>query len=188
MGWNDVTREPGQSADKTPYTKFENGNTLIRILDDEPFSFWQHWLPQQKTSVTCMGKDCPICGIIHQQKQNNETPKYNSTQRHAIRIWNYTTQRMEVMIQGRTFFSGLLDLHKEIGDLKTYDVKVIRKGDGKDTTYTMLPTAPAEFKFADQCAEIDLADMLKAPTKEEMLALMEGKTWAEINGTNEEAA
>lgn len=188
MGWNDVEREPGQSADKVPYAKFENGNNLIRILDKEPYSFWQHWLPQQKTSVSCMGKDCPICNIIHQQKQNNETPKYNSTQRHAIRIYNYTTKKMEVLIQGRTFFGQLLDLHKEVGDLTTYDLKIIRKGSGTDTTYTMIPAAPSEFKFWDDCSEVNIPELLKAPTKEQMLQLMEGKTWAEINGAEEIAA
>jgi len=184
MSWEDVTREPGASGEKIPYTKFERGNTLIRILDEEPFSFWQHWLSKQRTSVTCIGKDCPICGVIAQQKANNEKPQYTSSHRHAIRIWNYTTQRMEILIQGRTFFSDLLTLHKEVGDLKTYDIKVVRKGEGTDTTYNLLPTAPSDFQFADQCAEVNMEDIFKAPTKEEMLQLMEGKTWAEINGEN----
>ena len=188
MGWNDVAREPGQSADKLQYTKFENGNNLIRILDAEPFSFWQHWMPKQNTSVACMGKDCPICSVIAQQKANNETPQYNSSHRHAIRVWNYTTNQMEVMIQGKTFFSQLLDLHKEVGDLRTYDLKIIRKGSGTDTVYTMIPCAPKEFEFANQCEEVDIQDLLKAPTKEEMLLLMEGKTWAEINEANKPAA
>jgi len=188
MGWNDVTREKSEDKDKLQYTKFEQGNTLIRILDDEPFSFWQHWLTKQNTSVSCMGKDCPICGVIAQQKAANETPQYNSTQRHAIRIWNYTTQRMEILIQGRSFFTNLLELHKEVGELKTYDIKVIRKGQGKDTKYVLLPAAPAEFQYADQCEEVDMKEQFKAPTKEEMLMLMEGKTWTEINEATKPAA
>lgn len=189
MGWNDVARESGSgSKEKTPYTKFENGTTMIRILDNEPFSFWSHWLQKQQTSVTCIGKDCPICNIIRQMKANKETPMYNSTQRHAIRIWNYTTQQMEVMIQGKTFFSMLLDLHKEVGDITTYDVKVIRKGSGTDTTYTLLPSAPAEFDTTDkEIEDVDMEELFRAPTKEEMLQLMEGKTWAEINGTEDAA-
>ena len=95
---------------------------------------------------------------------------------------------MEVMIQGKTFFSQLLDLHKEVGNITTYDIKVIRKGSGTDTTYTLLPAAPTDFDTeGKEIEEVDMQELFKAPTKEEMLQLMEGKTWAEINGTEEVA-
>ena len=184
MGWNDVLGNESVREDKVPYTKFNEGNTEIRILDDEPFSFWSHWLNAQKTSVTCLGKDCPICNLIAQAKANNETPKYNSSKRHAIRIWNYNTNQMEVMIQGKSFFSQLLTLHKEVGDLTTYKVKVVRKGSDKDTTYILLPQSPSEFEHADECQDVDMAEQFKAPTREEAMQLLEGKTWNEINGQN----
>ena len=187
MGWNDVTKN-GSSTEKTPYTKFENGSTIIRILDNEPFSFWSHWLPQQKTSITCPGKDCPICNVIRAQKANKETPQYSSSQRHCVRVWNYKEERLEIMIQGRTFFSQLLDLHKEVGDITTYDIKVIRKGEGTNTTYTLLPQAVKEFEVPDKEAfeNINLEHIMRPPTHEEILQLMEGKTWAEINGAVDE--
>lgn len=184
MSWDDVTRESGGASEKTPYTKFENGATLIRILDDEPYSFWQHWLAKQNTSVLCMGKGCPICDVIKQMKAEGLAPIYNSTQRHAIRIWNYTTAKMEVLIQGRTFFSQLLTLHKEVGDIRGYDIKCIRKGSGTDTTYTLLPAAPTPFTTTEGVEEIDMAETFKIPTANEVRQLMEGKTWAEINGTD----
>ena len=187
MSWSDVVGN-GDKAEKTPYTKFENGNTLIRILDDEPFSFWSHWLQKQQTSVTCMGRDCPICNIIAQMKANKAEQIYSNSKRHAIRIWNYTTGKMEIMIQGKTFFTDLLTLHKEVGDLKTYDIKVVRKGSGTDTKYTLLPQRESEFEHESDVAEVNMADTFKAPSKEEMLLLIEGKTWAEINGEDEPAA
>lgn len=185
MSWNDVTRD-STNTEKTPYTKFENGSTIIRILDNEPFSFWSHWLQKQQTSVTCIGKDCPICNVIRAQKANKETPQYSSTQRHCVRVWNYKEERLEVMIQGRTFFSQLLDLHKEVGDITTYDIKVIRKGEGTQTTYTLLPQPVKEFEIPNQ-EEFDsiiLEELMAPPSREDMLALMEGKSWSEINGTN----
>ena len=186
MSWNDVTRENNASNEKIPYTKFENGNTAIRILDDEPFSFWQHWFQNQQTSITCPGKDCPVCNIIKQMKANKEKPIYNSSQRHAIRIWNYATNQMEVMIQGKVFFSQLHDLLKEVGDLRTYDIKVIRKGSGTDTTYNLLPSAPSEFVLeGKEISDVDFEELFKSPTHDEILQLMEGKSWAEINGTDE---
>lgn len=186
MSWNDVTRD-NANAEKVPYTKFENGSTIIRILDNEPFSFWSHWLQKQQTSVTCLGKDCPICNVIRAQKANKETPQYSSTQRHCVRIWNYKEERLEVMIQGRTFFSQLLDLHKEVGDITTYDIKVIRKGEGTNTTYTLLPQPAKEFEIPNQeeFDSINLSELMAPPTMENMLMLMEGHTWAEINGMSE---
>lgn len=181
MSWNDVGND-GKKTDKVPYSKFEQGATVIRILDAEPYSFWNHWLDKQKTSAMCIGKDCPMCAVNAQLKANKEQPKYPSSQRHAIRIWNYTTNQMEIMIQGKIFFSQLLTLHKEVGDLREYDIKVVRKGASTDTTYTLLPQQPQDFEAPDGAVtDVDLTETLSPPTRDEMLLLMEGKTWAEIN-------
>lgn len=188
MAWTDVERTNGaNNEDKVPYTKFEAGTTTIRILDDEPFSFWQHWLQVQSTSVSCMGKGCPICAVIAEEKANKvANRKYSSSQRHAIRIWNYKTNQMEVMIQGKNFFNQLLTLHREVGDLKTYDLKIIRNGEGKDTTYTILPSQPTEFGITEGIEEVNMEELFKAPEREVILQLMEGKSYKEIYGDNEE--
>ncbi len=190
MSWDDVERQGGEgtTTEKTPYTRFEKGATMIRILDNDPHSFWSHWLQQQKTSITCPGKGCPICNVIAQAKANKTQVPYSSTQRHAVRVWNYSTERMEILIQGKKFFSDLLALHREVGDITTYDIKVIRNGEGTDTTYMILPQTPKEFEHGDEVEEVNLAEVLHAPTNEEILQLMEGKTWDEINGTGEMSA
>lgn len=185
MSWADI--ENTEKKERIPYTKFVEGQTMIRILDEEPYSFWQHWLPAQNTSVVCLGKDCPICNQIAAAKANKMQPKYNNSRRHAMRIWNYTTNQMEIMIQGRGFMSQLLMLNREVGDLRTYDVKIIRKGTGKDTTYMAMPTAPTDFDAeGKEIEEVNMEEIFKAPTREEMLMLMQGMTWADINGTDED--
>lgn len=188
MGWNDVERTTETNKEKVPYSKFDKGATNIRVLDDEPFSFWSHWLQKQQTSITCPGKGCPICNVIAQMKANKQQPMYTSSQRHAIRIWNYKTNQMEVMIQSKSFFSQLLVLHKEIGDITTYDIKVVRQGEGKETTYSLLPSAPSDFTITEGIEEINLEELLAPPTNEEIVQLMEGKTWNEINGNEEDGA
>ena len=181
MSWADI--ENTEKKDRVPYTKFVEGQTMIRILDEEPYSYWQHWLPAQNTSVTCLGKDCPICSVIAQAKANKLPVKYNNSRRHAMRIWNYTTNQMEIMIQSRGFMSQLLMLNKEVGDLRTYDVKIIRKGTGRDTTYMAMPTAPTDFDTeGKEIREVNMEEQFTPPTREEVLMLMEGKTWDEING------
>lgn len=188
MGWNDVAKTTEENREKVPYTKFDKGATQIRVLDNEPFSFWSHWLQKQQTSVTCPGKGCPICNIIAQMKANKQQPMYTSSQRHAIRIWNYKTNQMEVMIQSKSFFQQLLVLHEEIGDITTYDIKVVRQGEGKETTYSLLPSAPSDFEITEGIEDVDLNELLSPPTPEEIVQLIEGKTWSEINGKEENGA
>lgn len=181
MSWADVAKS--NNDNKIEYTKFNEGSTVIRILDDEPYSFWQHWLPEQRSAVTCIGKDCPICNVIAQDRANKITPRFGNTQRHAMRVWNYSTNSMEIMIQGRKFMNQLLTLNKEIGDLKTYDVKVIRTGQGKDTAYSILPSNPSDFEHADECYTVIMEEQFRPPTRDDMLALMDGKSWTDIRET-----
>lgn len=189
MGWNDVERTTAEETkEKVPYTKFDKGATQIRVLDDEPFSFWSHWLQKQQTSVTCPGKGCPICNVMAQMRANNEKPMYTSSHRHAIRVWNYKTERMEVMIQSKSFFQQLLVLHKEIGKITDYDIKVVRQGEGKETTYSLLPSAPSAFEITEGIEDVNFEELLSPPTTEEIIQLMEGKTWNEINGKVENGA
>lgn len=177
MSWADVEKT---KTEKLNFTKFPESSTIIRVLDAEPYSFWQHWLPVQRSSVTCIGRDCPICEAIAKERANKLTPRFNNSQRHAIRVWNYTTNQMEVMIQGRKFMNQLLALHKEVGDLREYDVKIVRQGGGMDTTYMVLPSAPSIFDKKDEVVEVDFTDVFKPPTKDEMLQLMDGISWNEI--------
>jgi hypothetical protein len=95
---------------------------------------------------------------------------------------------MEILIQGQRFFTDLLVLHKEIGDVTTYDIKVIRNGDGTETTYNLLPQQVEPFDAEGKnIIEMDVADQLQPPTYEEMVMLINGKTWEEINASKNES-
>lgn len=187
MGWKDVKSGANDKEDKIPISKLAEGATTIRVLDDEPYSFWSHWMASQNIGINCLGKDCPVCAIIAQQKANKDpNKKYNSSKRHALRIWNYSTNQMEILIQGNTFFQNLSTYNTEVGDLRNYDIKVLRKGLDTSTTYTMIPQQPSEFKNTDKCVEVDLKELLKPYDKEIVLQLMEGKTFEEIFKSNED--
>lgn len=181
MSWNDVEGR-SEGREKVPYAKLNPGTTMIRILDNEPYSFWSHWLAHQNTGVTCLGKDCPICAVIAEQRANKDMEKkYNSSQRHALRVWNYATNQMEVLVQGKTFMQQLLTYHKEVGDITGYDIKVIRSGNGTDTTYTMIPQVPAEFKAeGKEIVDVDFKEYFKPLDREKVIQLMEGKSYGEI--------
>jgi hypothetical protein len=87
---------------------------------------------------------------------------------------------MEILIQGKNFFSQLLTFHREIGDITTYDIKVIKNGSGKETTYTLIPQQPKAFELMSEVTEVNMEEMFKPLDKEIVIQLMEGKTWKEI--------
>lgn len=174
MGWNDVTNKNNSNSERPPYAKLTEGNTIIRVLDEEPYSFWQHWINKARTSAICGEPDCPICEIIKNAKKEGIPSEYQNSRRHAMRIWNYTTNRMEILIQGRSFMNDLYVLHKEVGDIREYDIKVVRKGLDKSTTYSLLPMAVSKFEHEDEIEDIDLPEIFKPTKREVTLKLMVG--------------
>lgn len=188
MSWADVMSE-GNTSDKTPIAKFEAGNTIIRVLDSEPHSYWSHWMVKQQQGISCLGTGCPVCDVIKQQKADGVKDRsYTSSKRHAMRILNKNTNQMEVMIQGKNFMQDLLTLHKEVGDIRDYDIKVVRKGTGTDTTYTLLPVAPQPLTDDEKklISEVNMEEFFKPLDKDVVIQLMEGKTFKEIYGQGDE--
>lgn len=198
-GWDDI--EDNNNNDDIDFTKFQEGNTTMRVIDEKPYTRWTHWVPQANegkgASVTCIGKGCPICELIAQAKANKEKPKYNSRKVHAMRIINRITNKVEVNEQGKLFYQNLNSIRKEIGDIRCYDIKVIRKGTGKsDTAYTLLPLAPSgkfemedgKYKFIDfDDKDKELVDkdfnfdnFYIKPSAEEILDIISGKPFSEI--------
>jgi hypothetical protein len=199
-GWDEVEDNETTNID---FTKFPEGNTVIRIIDEKPHTRWTHWVPQANegkgSSVTCIGKGCPICELISHAKANKEKPKYNSRKVHAMRIINRTTGKVEINEQGKTFYQNLNNIRKEIGDLRCFDVKVIRKGTSKsDTTYTLLPLAPSgkfetvegKYKFIDFDEKdkklvdknFNFDDFYVKPDVDTILKIIDGKPFSEIFG------
>ena len=140
IGWDDISNSGSSTSEKVEFTKFAEGNTVIRVVESEPFSRWSHWMKNAKRAISCPGKGCPICNIIQSAKANKEPAIYNSTKRHTLHIINRNSNKLEILEQGKMFFQQLLDFNNEIGSVTEYDIKVIRKGTGiNDTNYTLIP-------------------------------------------------
>ena len=189
MSWDDIDKKSGgDSENKIDFTSFPEGTTQIRVIGKEPYSFWNHWLTKQNMGTTCPGKGCPICAVIAAQKANKEKQTYSSTRRHAILIWNYSTQKYEIMAQGQNFFTDLRALHKDIGDVTTYDIKVKRTGtDMNNTKYTLMPMQPTEFAVVEEPPAVEMTEILKPIDHDKLILLMEGKSKEEVFGNQEVA-
>lgn len=193
FAWDDVDSNGGGGKSDIEYTKINAGSMVtLRILDDEPFSRWTHWLPVQKRSLTCAGKDCPICAVIKSQKEAKETPTYSSTRRHILHVWNYDTNRIEFFEQGNTVFKDLSAFHKMLGGIKNADIKVMKTGQGKDTKYTFMPSGatpiPANILEEYNAKKISFTERYKAPDIEDMKKLMAGASFEDVYKQDDSAS
>ena len=188
MSWN-LQNESSTSGGKAEFTKFPEGITKIRIVDEQPHIRWAHWVQKISRSVNCPGKGCPICEIRRQQKANKEPYTYGMTRRYALNVLNRETGSVEIMEQGITFFEDLRDLLEELeSEGKTFfdvDLKVKRRGTGKDgTTYRIdldeeCPLSEEDQKKIDE-GKIDLNEFFKPHTVEQLTRLVNGEEWSDI--------
>lgn len=185
MSWEEVEGKPSSDENKVNYVKFAEGKALvIRVMDEAPISKWRHWLQIANRSVTCCGRDCPVCASIKTAKDAGLAPAFSSVMRHTLHIINKSTGELELLEQGKTFFDQLLALKNNAGDLRDYDIKVIRTGKDKKTTYVCIPMQQSGLS-KEECAlyeanKVDISDLVKAYTPEQTRGFMEGKSAEEI--------
>ncbi len=184
-GWEEVLRDPSQNnSGKTEFTKLQNGVTELRFLDAEPFVRWAHWIAQAKRNISCIGAECPVCEAVKASRQAGMKPQYTSNRKFAMHVLNLTTGNVEVLEQGKVFFTQLHALHEEIGDIRNYNIKVKTQNAGStDVTYTLLPCAPTELddRQKELCKELKpFEEIFKKPTKDQIIQLMSGKSPEEV--------
>lgn len=192
MSWNDIAKSSDNQdsqSKKITYAKLASGGKYVgRILDEHPFSRYTHWIPQANegkgVTVDCPGSSiCPICKDIKAKKEAKQTQKYNSRKLHAINWLNRDTNQVELIDKGKRLFARLLDLLKDVGDLRNYDVSIRVSGEGTDTDYTPIPLPQKPLTDAEKALEkYNLNEISLKPTPEQILMLMEGKSLKEVFG------
>lgn len=194
-GWDLDTGSNG-SGTKTEFTKFPEGITRIRIVDEAPFQRWTHWQQKHKRSINCPGKGCPICDIRRNEKANKMPPTQAIAKRFAINVINRETNRLEILEQGKTFFEDVRDLmedlKKEGKKLSDADFKVRRRGTTKDdTSYRVdidekYPLSDADLKLLEN--RVDLQAYFTPHTNEQILRILNGEAWEDVMKREEEVA
>jgi len=185
MSWNEV-EEKGGNGNKTNYTKFEDKKAVVlRVMDAEPVAKWRHWIQASKRSVTCCGQGCPVCAVIKAAKEADIVSPYSSTKRFTINVLNKTTNQIELLEQGKVFFEQLLVYKTNMGDLNSFDLKIIRSGTKKgDTTYSYIPLPPTLLTKAEldmyEANKVDINESLKPYTIQQTTDLMNGMPAEEV--------
>lgn len=167
----------GGDTTTVEFTKFPVGTTRIRVLDPAPHIRWHHWLNQFGRSINCPGmRVCPIDDIIDKQRANREEPTYDRGRRYSLNIFNYETNRVEIMEQGKTFLEDLKLVMQDLADegLKLSDVKlrVRRTGLGKDDTKYRIDIDESVKDEPIPEGVTDLKEYFKPATVEQITALL----------------
>lgn len=132
---------PDDYKDPTGVSKYikpsdmPGGQNKIRILSD-PLMGWCYWEDKKPYRVKEF-KDVPK---KYQNPADNREKAYYFW---SMLIWNYEASRVQLMeVRQATIRSLLTDLNEnpDWGDPKQYDVTVVKKGEGRDTEYTIQPS------------------------------------------------
>lgn len=193
MAWSEVGNTEGNSnSSEIKYAKLAVGRTRIRMISEEPFSRWSHWIPQANegkgTSINCPGKGCPICKDISENKKNKTKSKYSSSKSHASNIYvkehflNGTITNIgevQILDKGNKIYGALYEIMQQVGDLRNIDVNITRKGEKLgEIEYTILPCYPPTELTASEKAECektyDLQNLKANLTIEQIQVLMAG--------------
>ena len=196
MSWSEIlnptnNNNTNNNESAVKYCKLKVGTNKLRVLDEEPYSRWSHWIPQANsgkgTSVDCIGKGCPVCEKIKEDKKNGAKQKYSTKKAHAINVLNRETNEVEILDSGNKIFQGLAILLSQMGDLRGYDVNIVKSGSGTSTTYQVLPVyPPVPLTDAEKSMKLyDIKSIYKKLTPEQILGLMSGKSLAEVTKTEE---
>lgn len=123
----------GNKKVKVNFVKFSPDATLIRILSDVPYGRYNHWIPNQNSSLVCQGKDCVVCEVNKAAKKNGEDEPYGNGKKYAVYIFNHNTKVIEIWDFGQKIFNNILVLmadRKEDGNEKEFDLRIRKQKDG----------------------------------------------------------
>lgn len=161
---------------KVEFTRFPVGDTRIRVLDSAPHVRWTHWMNQFGRSINCPGiNECPVDDISRKQRANKEKTTYNSVKKFSLNVYNYETQKVEIMEQGINFMEDLKvlmqDLQDDGAELSEAIIRVRRTGTGmNDTRYRLDINERIDEPIPD--GVVKLEEYFKAHTKEQITELL----------------
>lgn len=127
----------------------------VRILSDKPLVGKVAWTEENKPVRWRLGEKMPEANYREDSKPKSFI---------AVAVWNYqdrVTQVWEITQRTLQESLDLLTKDKDFGHPANYDLKITRKGEGLETTYSMVPM-PGEMSDDVQLAVAELRVNLEA--------------------------
>lgn len=157
------------------WLKLKEGANKVRIVSEFE-AFGNHYIPEEKKSVVCLGKDkCPLC-------KKGDKP--------SVRYLGWVIDRedgnLKMAMFGHTIFKAIGELAMSedysFEGIPDYDVTIKRTGTGLDTQYTVIP-ARKETKLTKD--EEKMLDEMKDP-KDVLEKMKENQSPDKEEGENED--
>jgi hypothetical protein len=200
--WTDLEQKgnnnnSGSDKAKVAYVKLTPNEVVkLRIVDEQPESRWVHWVQSANKGkglgIKCPGKGCPLCADMAEKRKAKQPQRYSCSKSHALNVINRGTGKIEVLDKGNKIFESLLNILKQMGDLRNYDITITTTKTGSEATnvtYTVLPTFPptpltsAEKEMIER-DRYDLKELTKGFTIEQINKLVAGATIEEVTAEN----
>jgi rRNA maturation endonuclease Nob1 len=144
----------------TRYLKLDDGENVIRVLD-APVMGYVYW------TVDDEDKKVPVrvreTDEIPLDVQHATNPKEKAKRFWMLPILNKNTGMVQVFEATQATIRerlNNLDRDKDWGDLREYDIKVVKTGSGKNTEYSVNPVPHSKLsKEVQQLVKQDLANI-----------------------------
>lgn len=186
MSW-EIVEKKEKKQEEFNYVKFNEGTNKLRMIG-EPREVWTHWVQSANggkgLSIVCLGKGkCPMCDKLAYDKANNVKTKDRIQRQFVINVFNRTTNRVELLQKGKNIFESLAVMNREMGDITTYDVNIVKTGQGLETKYQVLPVLNSKDAIPEGLELYNLTDVTKQLSEEVVTLLMNGMTLEEVSKT-----
>lgn len=112
------------------YMKFEKGESKFRILS-KPIFGWEGWKDKKPLR-------------FRMESKPDSTQKFDQDIKHfiAVIVWDYSDSKIKILeITQKSVIEPIINLSRDAdwGSPYEYDIKVIKKGEGMETEYSVSP-------------------------------------------------
>lgn len=144
------------------FAKLQDGKNHYRVLSDVVVG-WEGWKDNKP-----FRHPGDVCKIKPEQVDLNQNGRPNINYFWAMAVWNYKEKKVQVLsLTQKTIMSPLYEYEQDEvwGDLKGYDIVIIKKKEGDKTNY-LVQTVPhkeisKEIKDAYTESKVDLQKLFE---------------------------
>lgn len=142
--WDDAAA-PSKGADYLNLK--ENGDYVIRFLNEMPYEFMSHWVElggKKLTKVKCAGRGCVLCAKGNAAKLN-----------YVSNVLNRATGKCAIYEFGPQIFEQLKRYAKNPrwGDIRKYDICINKEKDRRPNVYIVQAQPPISPLVDDEIAQ-----------------------------------
>ena len=135
-----------QKSESNYLNKFEDGATKIRVLSDFIIG-WTYWVPNPEKQGT--NKPVRVKEMPNEVPEEAVADKYGNFIKHfwCAVVYNYNEKKIQIMeITQKSIQDPIYDLEmdEDFGDVKQYDIKIVREKEGERVTYSVKALPPKE--------------------------------------------